>query len=133
MEFDFTLPTVLPDPTGTGASPFIDGFFVSVATGTDFFDLLLVDEFGPLPNPFGTAPGTVALGTPSDTNLDFGFSVDLSSQAGSAVTLFFDLIQEDDGLLFDPDLNNVTDSATATTKVIPELSAFSIWTLIGVT
>ena len=75
----------------------------------------------------------MALGTPSDTNLDFGFSVDLSSQAGSAVTIFFDLIQEDDGLLFDPDLDNVTDSATATTKVIPELSAFSIWTLIGVT
>lgn len=107
LSFDLTLPTVLPDPTGTGSSPFVDGLFVSLDDGTDFFELLLVDQFGIVADPFGTAPGSVALGSPTDPNFDFNFSADLSSLAGENLRLFIDLIQEDDGFLFDPDIDNV--------------------------
>jgi hypothetical protein len=84
----------------------IDGWFAALGSGTDSFDPLLVDRFGALADPFGTAPGSVSLGAATDPTLDFTFDVDLSSQIGETVTLFFDLIQEDDGFLFDPGKDN---------------------------
>ncbi len=119
LGFDFTLPAVLPDPTGTGTSPFFDSLFVSADNGVDTFDLLLIDQFGALPDPFGTAPGDVTLGVPSDPFFDFSFKADLSILAGETITLFFDVIQEDDGFQFDPFIDNVQTSSEPT-NVIPE-------------
>jgi len=96
LTFDFTLPTQSVDPTGPGTGAFLDTLFVSVDDGVDLFELLLVDNIGPLEDPFATAPGPVSVGPPSDAAFDFRMSADLSSLAGSNVTLFVDLVQEDD-------------------------------------
>jgi hypothetical protein len=50
LSFDFSLPTVLADPTGTGISPFFDSFFVSLASGINSLDLLLEGLFRDTPN-----------------------------------------------------------------------------------
>ena len=79
LSFEFSLPSIIEDNTGSGNSPFFDAFVVSlenVGTG-DFFDLLLVDQFSVLADPFGTAPGTVTLGAPSSPLFDFVFNADL--------------------------------------------------------
>jgi hypothetical protein len=123
LVFDFSLSTA-PDPTGTGTSPFLDSFVVSLTDSVDFFDLLLVDAFGAIPDPFGSAPGTVALGSPMNPALDFGLTVDISALAGSTVTLFFDIINEDDGSITTALLDNV-----AVPAQIPE--PHTLWLLVG--
>jgi|GEM_PF-5465616 len=128
LSFDFTLPNAVADPTGTGASPFLDSLFVSLGSGFDFFDLLLMDQFGVLADPFGTAPGVVTLGVPIDPLFDFNFTADLTSLVGESVTLFIDVINEDDGFQFaSPKLGNLATVATSLQRPIPEPG--SLWLL----
>jgi hypothetical protein len=105
LNFDFSLPVVTSDVTGTGTSPFRDSFVVSIAEGANTFELLLVDSNGALADPFGTAPGTVALGASINPSFNLSFGADLSLFAGKNVTLSFVVSQEDDGFKYrlDPD------------------------------
>ena len=125
LSFDFTLPSTILDPTGTGLSPFLDSFVVSLLSGASFFDLLLVDQFGAIADPFGTAPGTTGVAAPSDVAFDFSLVADLSSLVGESVTLFFDVINEDDGFESVFALDNV--QLTGTGAVVPEPSTFIIF------
>lgn len=127
LSFDFTLPTTTADATGIGASPFLDGFFVSATAGGSFFDLLLVDQFGALADPFGTAPSAVRLGAPSASGFDFGLTADLSSLATQSVTILFDVINEDDGFESTFALDNVQFSGSG--GVVPEPSTIVLWGL----
>jgi hypothetical protein len=131
LRFDFSLPSLINDPTGTGTGIFPDALFASVEAGGDFFELLAVDDFGPLADPFGTAPGTVALGVASDPFFELSLAADLTSLAGGDVTLFIDLVQEDDGFqsVFDP----TNFALTSETKgVIPEPVSLIVWSLLGI-
>lgn len=124
LMFDFGLPVAQPDPTGTGTSPFNDAWIVSVDDGIDLFELLLIDSLGALPDPFGTAPGTVALAPSPDPFFDFSFSADLSSLGGQPITIFIDVINENDGFLsnsFTAD-NFKTKSLEEPKSVVPEPS-----------
>ena len=78
LNFDFSLPMISADRPA--ASPFRDAFTVSVQNGNEVHELLLVDQTGRLADPFGTAPGNVALG-------DGSLSANLSSLADQPVTL----------------------------------------------
>jgi hypothetical protein len=93
LSFDFNrLPTLTPDPTETGTSPFRDSFVASLSDGTNTFALLLVDSSDALTDPFGTAPGSVTIGPSSIIPvLDSTLRVDLSSLAGQTLTLFLDV------------------------------------------
>jgi YD repeat-containing protein len=97
LRFDFILPTTTTDGTGTGTSPFLDGFAVSLDDGSNLFELLLLDVSGALADPFGTAPGAVTLGTPGNPFFDFQLVADLATLGGTPVTLLIDAISEDDG------------------------------------
>lgn len=99
LTLDFGLPELQPDPTGTGASPFLDAFVVAASSGAGTFELLLVDANGALADPFGTAPGAVFLGPPTNPSLDFSLSADLSLLLGP-ITLSFFVTNEDDGSQF---------------------------------
>ena len=61
------MPTLTPDPTGTGTSSFRDSFVASLFDGTKTYVLLLTDSSGSLTDPFGTAPGSVTIGTSSSS------------------------------------------------------------------
>ncbi len=126
LTFDFTLPVATPDPTGTGTSSFFDGLFVSLDNGTDFFDLLLLDQFNVLADPFGTAPGATTIGISSAADFDATFSLDMTSLIGDDVTLFIDLINEDDGFQYaSPLMSNFAATPLPKTKTVPEPSI--IW------
>lgn len=116
FSFEFSLPDIVSDATGTGASSFRDALVVSLDRGTDFFELLLVDFSGALADPFGTAPGPVTLGAPTDPAFDFLFTADLSSLTGDTVTLFFDIINEDDGFQFNSPLMGVAKTGAPSNK-----------------
>ena len=118
---DMTFPAASIDPTGIGTSVFSDSYFMSLDDGTDFFDLFLIDEFGTLPDPFGTAPGAVTIGTPLNPTFDLSVTADLSSLAGQTVTLFLDVLSEDDGSQFSLNVDNVRTVARPTNgNAVPE-------------
>jgi hypothetical protein len=123
LHFDFTRPIVSADPTGTGTSPFRDSFTVSVYDGTKTYTLLLEDRSNVLPDPFGTAPGTVTLGVPLNPIFDFGLGADLSSLVGKPLTLFLDLSNEDDGFQFDPPNVSNFETTDILSGKIPEPSS----------
>jgi hypothetical protein len=127
LTFEFTLPVIEVDPTGSGTSPFLDSWAVSLQSGTDFFDLLLVDQTGPYADPFGTAPGTVTLGAANSAGFDYLLRADLTSLAGSEVTLFFDMFQEDDEAIYEMFSGNSQQAEALKQKpVIPEPSSLAI-------
>lgn len=128
VRFDFTLPTVSTDSTGTGTSPFFDAILVSMDDGIDFYELLLVDQFGALADPFGTAPGTVILGAPSDPSFDYGFTANVSTLANQNVTLYVDVINEDDGSMATMTADNFN-TGTAHAPV-PEPASVAVWSLL---
>lgn len=98
LTFDFSLPVIAADTTGIdGGSPVDDALFALLDGPMGIHDLLLVDSLGPVPDPFGSAPGEVILGPPSDPAFDYSIRADLSALAGGTATLVFDLTQEDDG------------------------------------
>src|SRR5690606_39765554 len=55
-DLDFSGLFTQSDPTGTGGATFLDAFVISLETAAGFRDLLMVDQTGPLADPFGTAP-----------------------------------------------------------------------------
>ena len=118
LSFDFSLPTVIPDPTGTGSSEFVDTVIVGVDDGTTFFDLLLLDQVGSLLDPFDTVPGNTTLEPATDPSFDHQFRGDLSAFAGSTVTLFIDLLAEDDSFQLAPYLTNFQ-------LIVPEPATFT--------
>ena len=127
LNLEFTLPTTVADPTGTGTSLFSDSVSVSIDDGTNAYDLLLIDQSGATPDPFGTAPGSVTVGVPENSNQDFILSADLSAIADPNVTVFMDLVQEDDGVSntyqFDGFFQSVNPGANAET---PEPKSLAI-------
>lgn len=131
LTFDFSDPFTSADATGTGAGPFLDAFAVSLQSGADFYDLLVLDQFGPWADPFGTAPGTVALGTSLAPSLDFSARADLSSLAGQSVTLYADMINEDDRFETTvwSDFYELQSQQTKKT-VIPEPASLTLWSLL---
>lgn len=134
LSFDFSLPTLSSDPTGAGTSPFLDSLTVSLDNGTSTFTLLLVDKNGALADPFGTAPGTVALGTPLDPVFDFGFRVDTTSLAGQTVRFFIDITNENDGSVttWDPDNHLFSTAPPAGQPTVPEPSSLVLLSLGGI-
>jgi hypothetical protein len=134
LYFDLKLSTAVADPTGSGTSLFGDSLVVSVADATNTYELLLVDRAGAWADPFGTAPGTVALGVPPDSLFDFRLSVDLSTLAGNNVDLFFDLTNEDDGFQWtSPSFDNSYRDIKPLSPIIPEPASFIVWVVLGLT
>jgi hypothetical protein len=131
LTFEFTLPLIEVDPTGSGNGPFKDSSALSVLRGSDFFDLLLVDQTGAYADPFGTAPGTVTLGAAKSPGFDYLFRADLTSLKGNEVTLFFGIFQEDDGFVFDLSACHFTHyEEQKKTPVIPEPSSLALATAV---
>jgi hypothetical protein len=98
LSFDFNrMPTLTADTTGTGTSSFRDSFVASLFDGTKTYALLLTDSSGSLADPFGTAPGSVTIGTSSGSPLDSTLRADLSSLAGQTLTLDLDVTNQNDG------------------------------------
>ncbi len=103
LTFDFTLPTIISDPTGTGTSSFVDGLVVSISDGASKFELLLLDQFGATIDPFGTFTiGPAVITPPLDPAFDFSLKAELSSLAGQPISLSMTMFQADDGKQFDP-------------------------------
>lgn len=128
FSLDFVLPEIDEDFTGAAASPFYDALVVSIDDGTDTIELLQIDQFGALANPFGSASFDVELGEASDADYDFSLLADLSSMVGLELTLFIDLIQEDDGYVFVSALDNIRTGAAPAVQPVPEPA--SLW-LVG--
>ena len=121
LRFDFTLPTTSLDSTGTGASEFLEAVIVGIDDGVDFFDVLLLDPVGHVLDPSGTAPGPVSVGPPTNPNFAFNLAADLSTLAGQSVTLFFDVLAEDNGFQLEAIVDNVQ-----TSPPVPEPSALAL-------
>jgi hypothetical protein len=129
LSFNFSLPGVVSDPSGTGASPFLDTFSVSVFNGGNK-DLLLAVKDGAVADPFGTAPGPTAVGPSTNPQLGLNFRADLSSLAGIPVTVFFDLSNEDDSFRSHVWLDDVR--LTSATKPVPDIGGTGVLLLLGV-
>jgi hypothetical protein len=133
LSFDFNhLPTLTPDPTGTGTSSFRDSFVASLFDGTKTYVLLLTDSSGSLADPFGTAPGSVTIGTSSGSPLDSTLRADLSSLAGQTLTLDLDVTNQNDGFrsVFDP--TNFLTSTPMPPNFIPEPNSLMLAVIGGV-
>jgi hypothetical protein len=87
-----------PDASGLGMSSFGDSWSVTIDNGLTSMPLLLVDSHGVTPDPFGLAPGPVLLGPAPLSQPEYShvFLADLGSLAGQNVTVYFDLVNEDD-------------------------------------
>jgi hypothetical protein len=131
LSFDFNkMPTLTPDPTGTGTSPFGDSFVASLFDGTNTYVLLLIDSSGSLTDPFGTAPGSVTIGQSSNSPLDSTLQADLSSLAGQTLMLNLDVTSQDDGFQSMFDSTNFGMTQVISPNIIPEPSSF-VLALIG--
>lgn len=125
LGFDFTLPVVIPDATGSGASSDLDSFAVSITN----YDLLIVDRNGPRVNPY-SVPGPLhpTLSAASLPGYDYHLSVDLSPYVPlGRIFIAFYVSQTDDGEQFDPYLDNVTLSPV--TKPVPLPGALALLAL----
>lgn len=115
LVFDFTLPSVFPDATGTGGSTASDLFSAMIQPNGD---LMTVDRSAAIT----TGPGFLGITVSPSPNpgYDRRLSADLSSYVGApfTVTLIFEISQSDDGFRFDPFLDNVALTA------IPEPAPF---------
>jgi hypothetical protein len=133
LSFDFNrMPTLTPDPTGTGTSSFRDSFVASLFDGTKTYVLLLTDSSGSLTDPFGTAPGSVTIGTSSGSPLDSTLRADLSSLAGQTLTLDLDVTNQNDGSQTVFYATNFLISPPMITNFIPEPNSLMLAVIGGV-
>ena len=104
LSFDFTLPTVFPDATGTGTSTDSDIFSVTVIPNAD---LVSIDRHGNIT----TGPGifNITVTDSARPGFDKRLQADLSPFIGGGfpLTLRFSISQSDDGFLFDPYIDNI--------------------------
>ena len=96
LGFDVSFSSVA-DSTGSGNGFFGDAFVAVIQAGVEFFDIALVDDTGVQVDPFGSAPGSVSVDSPQNASLSVRVLADLTPIAGQTVTLFFDIVSEDDG------------------------------------
>ena len=102
LQFDILALETSLDESGTGDAVLSDELFVTVGPNPlDQIEPVLVDRFGVIADPIGTASGLVDIGPSHSSSGLHGVTVDLSRFAGKEVVLSVDSIQQDDGYKFD--------------------------------
>ena len=122
LVFGYLAPRVSAD-AGGGGGQFLDTLVVSIFDGTKSYPLLLEDQVGGRPDPFGLAPGSVSVG-PATAPFLYELAADLTPLAGQNVTLNVDVISSADAALTVFQLGNFSTVGRLLDKsVVPELAA----------
>ncbi len=90
LSFDFTFTTV-DDPLDPDDSWFLDSFYCNIIIGAVDYGLLLVDDWGNLPDPDWTAPSTVTVSASTTPGYDYTLTADISSLLGQSGNIYFEL------------------------------------------